>query len=94
MKSAANPPGRSIPLTDPEDPRTPAERRAHTALGLPEQSPFVVIVRARILHGEPSALHRVYLDPARFKGNEFLENHDLESESLIDIYEKCGFELA
>lgn len=69
-----------------------AERTAHEALGLKEDSRFLVIERFRLLDGQPSALQRVYLAASRFPP-EFLELHNFERESLIDIYQRCGFNL-
>src|SRR5271169_3195083 len=40
------------------DPFGPAEQAAHKALGLAEGSPFLVIVRFRLLEGRPRTLHR------------------------------------
>jgi len=78
-----------LPLSD-EDPFGPVERAAQKALGLAEDAPFMVIVRFRLLDGEPSALHRVYLDPSKFKP-DFLDVHDFGKESLIDIYAQNGY---
>jgi DNA-binding GntR family transcriptional regulator len=68
------------------------EKRAHQALGLSEQAPFIVIARLRLLHNEPRVIHRAYLDPDRFP-KDFLGSHNFEKESLIHIYNQSGYEV-
>lgn len=80
---------------DPDDPLAPLapfEDRAHHALGLNGQEPFIVVARLRRLGGHPRVIHRVYLDPKRFP-TTFLEDHDFEKESLIHIYNHYGYVL-
>lgn len=80
------------PISDETHPFFDLEQRAHTALGLTPDQPFIVILRARHLHGQPKVLHRVYLDPRRFPA-DFLSAHDFGAESLIDIYHRGGYRL-
>lgn len=80
-----------LPLQDEEHSLYHMEKRAHQALGLDDKAPFIVIARFRLLHNEPRAIHRAYLDPDRFPKN-FLD-HNFEEESLIHIYNQYGYEL-
>ncbi|HRF10939.1 MAG TPA: GntR family transcriptional regulator [Candidatus Accumulibacter phosphatis] len=79
-----------LPLTD--NPLQQIEKEAYEALGLKKPEPFIVIPRIRYLGGKPRALHRVYLDPRRFKPT-FLSDHDFAKESLVHIYESYGYTL-
>ena len=80
-----------LPLPD-GNPFCAAERAAQKAIGLAENQPLVVIVRSRLLEGQPGAFHRAYLDPSRFPP-DFLEKHDFAKESLVDIYERYKYQL-
>lgn len=81
-----------LPLQDAEHSLYRMEQRAHQALGLGDKAPFIVIARFRLLHGEPRAIHRAYLDPDRFP-QDFLQKHNLEEESLIHVYNQYGYDL-
>jgi DNA-binding GntR family transcriptional regulator len=81
------------PLDDEADLLTAhLERRAHAALGLKDQEPFVVIVRIRLLQDCPRVIDRAYLDPKRFPST-LLNDHDFEKESLIHVYNRYGYTL-
>lgn len=86
---------RRLPLVDDEDPiTTELERQAHTALGLGEQEPFLVITRLRLLAKDDGVIHagtihRAFLDP-KLLPSDFLER-DFEHESLIALYNTCGY---
>ncbi|WP_306536337.1 UTRA domain-containing protein [Geobacter sp.] len=82
-----------LPLSDKEHPFYSVEKAAQEALGLFADSPFILIERLRIFDKQPVAFHRAYLDPKRFHDpDNFLRSHDFETESLIDIYIKHGYE--
>lgn len=80
-----------LPMADKKHPFYEVERTAQGALGLASDSPFLIIVRFRLLEGKPSALHRAYLDPARFPKD--FPKHDFKTESLIDLYIRYGYKL-
>jgi DNA-binding GntR family transcriptional regulator len=79
-----------LPMEDPEHPFSGDELLAHEVLGLTGASPFIVIVRLRLLGGRPAVLHRVYLDPARFPA-QFLDQHDFKKESLLEVYKQNNY---
>lgn len=85
-----------LPRKTPEDPiTTDFEARAQKALGLNPEDPFLVIRRLRLLHKDgdkehAGVIHRSFLDPKRFPAN-FLAEHKFDKESLIDIYNQCGY---
>jgi DNA-binding GntR family transcriptional regulator len=81
-----------LPLSDEEHPFFTVEQEAHRALGMSGNAEFLVIERARLLDGQPSAIHRVFLDPARFP-EDFLIRHNFETDSLIEIYGRYGHKL-
>jgi len=87
-KSALNALKKHLKQRATEKPFNKVEKTALEELGLSENSPL----RARLLDNQPSALHRVFLDPVRFPPN-FLDCHNLKEESLISIYEQYGFKL-
>jgi len=68
------------------------ESAAQKALGLNEDSEFLVIGRLRLLSDTPCAIHRAYLNPRRFS-KTFLEDHDFGTESLVEIYHQRGYKL-
>ncbi len=71
---------------------TAFERKAHKALGLRRDRPFLVIARVRLLDGRPRVIHRSYLHPGQFP-ESFLVDHDFETESLITIFNESGFRI-
>lgn len=75
-----------------DDTLVEVEKRAHTALGLEPGEKFIVIVRVRSHKGIPQVLQRVYLRPDNFPAT-FLDDHDFAHESLIQIYQKYGYQL-
>ena len=81
-----------IPRFDPEHHLHFVERTAQKALGLAENSPFLVIERFRLLEKHPAALQIAYLDPSRFPP-DFLDRHNFGTESLIDLYQHYGYKL-
>jgi len=81
-----------LPLSDQEHPLYEVEQDAHRTLKLKPDTQFLVIERARLLDGKPSAIHRVFLDPSRFPG-DFLERHKFGADSLIEIYGEYGHKL-
>jgi len=68
------------------------ETRAHTALGLKRDEPFLVISRRRDLNGIPRVIHRSYLNPSHYSPT-FLADHDFESESLLEVLENEGLSI-
>jgi DNA-binding GntR family transcriptional regulator len=84
-----------LPLReDAEEDNTLAqlEKRAHKALGLEAGDPFIVVVRVRSHDQQPQLIQRIYLRPNDFP-QSFLQDHDFARESLVDIYEKYGYQL-
>ena len=77
-------------ISDESHPFYVSEQEAITTLGLNAGADLIVIHRCRIVNDEPGALQRAYLDPSRFPPG-FLESHDFAAESLIEIYEKEGY---
>ena len=76
---------RRQPHTDQESVFFATEQRAVQLLNLEQGRPFITISRIRSLKGIPRALQTVYLNPELFP-DDFLLQHDFESESLIRIY--------
>lgn len=68
------------------------EGRAHRALGLRRNQPFIAIARLRVLDGTPRVIHRSFLNPGHYPPT-FLVSHDFETESLLDIYESHGLRI-
>jgi DNA-binding GntR family transcriptional regulator len=84
--------GKRLPIHDRDDPYYRVEQRVCQELGVPADSQLIVIDRVRLLGGRPGAFQRAYLDPARFP-DSFVNSHDFSKESLIALYQQCGYRL-
>ena len=68
------------------------ELRAHQALGLTRDQPFLVVARLRRIDGSPRAIHYSFLNPTHYPPS-FLARHDFENESLLEIMETHGLRI-
>lgn len=71
---------------------TPAPYKVATALNIAEGDPVIRVDRLRMANGEPMAIHQVYVPYSLYP--ELLHEGDLESRSLLQLYEERGFRIA